>query len=473
VTTILAVDDSATMRKCLEITFSGTEFELVTVESAESALEKVKTLSPSLVIADVSLPPHDGYELCSTIKLAAPHMPVLMLSSKQNPFDPTKGAQADGHVDKPFDTQVLQDKARELVVKSDHAAEADSPPAFGDANRGRPVVKPVAMPERAPSSKIPAPRRKRPTPAMMSKPETPSKPPVQPPQQQTPPPGGIAAAAGIRRTVPFAMPGAAKRTVPGGGLDRTIPMAAGREPVVGRGAITPPLGPAMGGPAMGGLTASTPQPPQAGPMGTTRPVATQQSFGLQSDLPPPPTAHPTTPHGPMNAHAQQAPTGHRDPGREPAGPTPVAGAASPGKPLLDMRPRTSVSDTLPGVSSPAEIDEPPPPTPALPQPTLAQPTPAQPTPAQPTPAQPTMAQPTPLAKSPPPPPAAPAVPEVELAPATAMDLQGKLEHLGLTKVQVEGVLALSRELIEQVVWEVVPVLAETLIKEEIRRLTKD
>lgn len=47
----------------------------------------------------------------------------------------------------------------------------------------------------------------------------------------------------------------------------------------------------------------------------------------------------------------------------------------------------------------------------------------------------------------------------------------KLAGLGLTRDQVQGVLALSREVVEQVVWEVVPVLAETLIKEEIRRLT--
>lgn len=50
-------------------------------------------------------------------------------------------------------------------------------------------------------------------------------------------------------------------------------------------------------------------------------------------------------------------------------------------------------------------------------------------------------------------------------------LPGKLEALGLSPTQVEGVLALSREVVEKVVWEVVPVLAETLIKEEIRRLT--
>jgi hypothetical protein len=50
---------------------------------------------------------------------------------------------------------------------------------------------------------------------------------------------------------------------------------------------------------------------------------------------------------------------------------------------------------------------------------------------------------------------------------------GKLAGLGLTPAQVEGVLALSREVVEQVVWEVVPTLAETLIKEEIARLTRE
>jgi hypothetical protein len=55
----------------------------------------------------------------------------------------------------------------------------------------------------------------------------------------------------------------------------------------------------------------------------------------------------------------------------------------------------------------------------------------------------------------------------------AGDLAGKLGQLGLSADQIAGVLALSREVVEKVVWEVVPVLAETLIKEEIKRLTTD
>jgi endonuclease III len=52
-------------------------------------------------------------------------------------------------------------------------------------------------------------------------------------------------------------------------------------------------------------------------------------------------------------------------------------------------------------------------------------------------------------------------------------LAGKLGELGLTPQQAEAVLALSREVVERVVWEVVPQLAEAIIKEEIARLTKE
>jgi CheY-like chemotaxis protein len=68
-------------------------------------------------------------------------------------------------------------------------------------------------------------------------------------------------------------------------------------------------------------------------------------------------------------------------------------------------------------------------------------------------------------------PAAPA-PIAAVLTATGGDLAKKLDGLGLNPEQIQGVLLLSREVIERVVWEVVPDLAETLIREEIRRLTQ-
>ena len=49
----------------------------------------------------------------------------------------------------------------------------------------------------------------------------------------------------------------------------------------------------------------------------------------------------------------------------------------------------------------------------------------------------------------------------------------RLETLGLTPDQVEGVLKLSAEVVERVVWEVVPELAEAMIREELHHLVGD
>ena len=81
-------------------------------------------------------------------------------------------------------------------------------------------------------------------------------------------------------------------------------------------------------------------------------------------------------------------------------------------------------------------------------------------------------------QAPPAPAPRPAAP-IAIAPAVAAaaqagtsDLAKKLDGLGLNADQIQGVLSLSRDLIEKVVWEVVPDLAEALIREEIRRLTQ-
>ena len=128
--TLLAVDDSVTMRKVLEITFTGPDFRVVTANSPDAALQKLKSDKPDVVISDLSLDPVNGYDLCKAIKKAAPGTPVLLLSSKQNAFDAAKGtaAQADDHMDKPFDTQQMIDKVKKLLAAGPQPAAA-APPA--------------------------------------------------------------------------------------------------------------------------------------------------------------------------------------------------------------------------------------------------------------------------------------------------------------------------------------------------------
>lgn len=61
----------------------------------------------------------------------------------------------------------------------------------------------------------------------------------------------------------------------------------------------------------------------------------------------------------------------------------------------------------------------------------------------------------------------------DLARSVAQEVHAKVSNLGLTPAQVEAVTALTKDVVERVVWEVVPQLAEAMIREEIKRLTAE
>ena len=141
--TLLAIDDSKTMRKVLEITFAGENYRTVLSESASDALAKVRSERPAIVLLDAILGDSNGYEVCQRIKAEAPGVGVIMLSSKQHPYDRTRGsaAGADDFIDKPFDTQALIDKVAALVQR---LGEVAARPAPAPAPAARPVAAPAA-----------------------------------------------------------------------------------------------------------------------------------------------------------------------------------------------------------------------------------------------------------------------------------------------------------------------------------------
>lgn len=159
-TTVLAVDDSVTMRKVLEITFAGSDYHVVTASSGNEAVAAVSQHRPAIVLLDATLDP-DGYEICKQIKAASPGTPVVILSSKQNPFNAASGsaAGADDHIDKPYDTQQVLDKVGKIVAgggarpaaaapaaaaarpaAAAPAAAAAAPPAAAAAARGKTLL---------------------------------------------------------------------------------------------------------------------------------------------------------------------------------------------------------------------------------------------------------------------------------------------------------------------------------------------
>ena len=185
-TTLLAVDDSKTMRRVLEITFAGEDFRTVLCESADEALGKLGE-NPQVALVDAGLENAAGYELCQKIKAASPNVAVVMLSSKQQPYDRARGSAvgADDFVDKPFDTQQLLEKVTTIARRAASAPVMAVAPA------------PVVMPSAAKASDpLASPGRPRvqtlaygstPSPIIPASPASPQVAPVQPVAPARPP----------------------------------------------------------------------------------------------------------------------------------------------------------------------------------------------------------------------------------------------------------------------------------------------
>jgi CheY-like chemotaxis protein len=145
---ILVADDSPTIQRRAQGILQGEGFEVETVSNGVAAIKKLPKLQPILVIADVSMPGKDGYEVCDYVKTSADfrHVPVLLVGSDLEPYDQQRGAQvgADGIIKKPFSPQDLV----AMVAKFTGLGEAPaSPPTRRDATV---TSFPAAVPEVSP-----------------------------------------------------------------------------------------------------------------------------------------------------------------------------------------------------------------------------------------------------------------------------------------------------------------------------------
>lgn len=118
---LLLADDSITIQKVIGITFANEDFELSVVDNGDAALEKARSEIPDLILADVFMPGMNGYELCAAVRQepALRGVPVLLLTGTFEPFDENKARAvgADSWIAKPFESQALIDRVEELLAR--------------------------------------------------------------------------------------------------------------------------------------------------------------------------------------------------------------------------------------------------------------------------------------------------------------------------------------------------------------------
>jgi CheY-like chemotaxis protein len=173
---ILVADDSVTMRRIMELAFQGEDAKIIAVESGEVAVRKASEVAPDVVFADLSMSGMDGYAVATAIK-GAPGLErtaVVVMASQKHPYDEEKGKAAgvDDHILKPFDTQHVIDRVKQVLGRprqapTTRAAQpaAMAAPGMSPANRvGSKTIAFGKPPTAAPSMPGPAAAPPRPQP---------------------------------------------------------------------------------------------------------------------------------------------------------------------------------------------------------------------------------------------------------------------------------------------------------------------
>jgi CheY-like chemotaxis protein len=117
---LLLADDSITIQKVVDLTFADEGVSVVCVNNGREAMERLEEFLPDVILADVFMPLVDGYELCEHIKRSEKlkHIPVMLLVGSFEPFDEEEARRV-GAIDtltKPFQSiRRLIDKVGLLV----------------------------------------------------------------------------------------------------------------------------------------------------------------------------------------------------------------------------------------------------------------------------------------------------------------------------------------------------------------------
>ena len=108
---VLVVDDEKLIVKGIRFSLEQDGFEVDCAYDGEEAIELAKKTEYDIVLLDVMLPKHDGFEVCQAIR-EFPDMPVIMLTAKGGDMDKILGLEygADDYISKPFN--ILEVKAR-------------------------------------------------------------------------------------------------------------------------------------------------------------------------------------------------------------------------------------------------------------------------------------------------------------------------------------------------------------------------
>ena len=120
---ILVVDDEERMVRFIRLNLEHDGFQVSEAFNGKEAIQKMRDLTPDLILLDVMMPDLDGFEVLETIREVS-NVPVIMLTAKGEEDDRVRGLElgADDYITKPFSPRELVSRVKAVLRRTESAS---------------------------------------------------------------------------------------------------------------------------------------------------------------------------------------------------------------------------------------------------------------------------------------------------------------------------------------------------------------
>jgi len=117
--TILAVDDSASVRHMVEITLSAAGYQVIEAGDGREGLTQAKGNAVAMIVTDLNMPNMNGLEFIREVRKLPPYrgVPIVFLTTESDDGmkQQAKAAGATGWITKPFRQEQLLAAAKKFL----------------------------------------------------------------------------------------------------------------------------------------------------------------------------------------------------------------------------------------------------------------------------------------------------------------------------------------------------------------------
>lgn len=111
---ILIVDDEYAIVDILKYNMEKNDFDTVVAHDGAEGLRLARDSDPDLILLDVMLPEHDGFEVCRILRAEGNNVPIIMITAREGETDKVFGLEqgADDYITKPFSMREVLARVR-------------------------------------------------------------------------------------------------------------------------------------------------------------------------------------------------------------------------------------------------------------------------------------------------------------------------------------------------------------------------